>query len=52
MNTSVLDTWVFDKVIEFLHRDRNKVSDKDHVIFFLHLLGLDTAGHIHKPNTV
>lgn len=50
-STKRLDTWVFDKVVDFLHRDGRKIIDKDRVVFFLHLLGLDTAGHVHKPNT-
>ncbi|XP_055319471.1 GPI ethanolamine phosphate transferase 1 [Sitodiplosis mosellana] len=51
-STVRLDTWVFDKVTEFLHQDKRKIADKNHTVFFLHLLGLDTAGHVHKPNTV
>lgn len=42
-STIKLDTWVFDKVLEFLHRDSSKIVDKDRVVFFLHLLGLDTG---------
>lgn len=47
-NTSLLDTWVFERVQMFLMHD---IRDDDKSIYFLHLLGLDTAGHIHKPNT-
>lgn len=47
-NTSILDKWVFERVQAFLMHDH---KDDDRTIFFLHLLGLDTAGHIHKPNT-
>lgn len=47
-NTSLLDTWVFERVQMFLMHDH---KDSDKSIYFLHLLGLDTAGHIHKPNT-
>ncbi|XP_031622436.1 GPI ethanolamine phosphate transferase 1 isoform X2 [Contarinia nasturtii] len=50
-STTKLDTWVFDKVIEFLRRSSQQIVDKKHTVFFLHLLGLDTAGHVHKPNT-
>lgn len=50
-STTRLDTWVFDKVTEFLHQNSQKIIDKDRIVFFLHLLGLDTAGHVHKPNT-
>lgn len=47
-NTSLLDTWVFDRVQTFLTHD---IKDEEKTVYFLHLLGLDTAGHIHKPNT-
>lgn len=49
--TSSLDKWVFDKAIEFLHRNRDQLKQKRRIIFFLHLLGLDVAGHVHKPNS-
>nr|CAD7401679.1 unnamed protein product [Timema cristinae] len=54
--TSVLDTWVFDRVELFLHSAKSDpvLSDKlqqDKLVFFLHLLGLDTAGHSHKPHS-
>lgn len=42
-STTRLDTWVFDKVIDFLHRDGRKLAEKERSIFFLHLLGLDTG---------
>nr|CAD7591283.1 unnamed protein product [Timema genevievae] len=54
--TSVLDTWVFDRVELFLHSAKsdpvllNKLQ-QDNLVFFLHLLGLDTAGHSHKPHS-
>lgn len=44
-----MDTWVFDKVHTFLQQD---IIDKEKTVYFLHLLGLDTAGHIHKPNSL
>lgn len=49
--TSALDTWVFDKTVEFLHRERDQLKRQKRQIYFLHLLGLDTAGHVHKPNS-
>ncbi|KAL2023976.1 hypothetical protein VTK56DRAFT_211 [Thermocarpiscus australiensis] len=50
----VLDLWVFDHVKEFFAEARtNKtLSDalrQDKIVFFLHLLGLDTTGHFHRP---
>ncbi|KAJ3161507.1 Glycosyl phosphatidyl inositol anchor synthesis [Irineochytrium annulatum] len=53
-DASTLDTWVFDKVEEFLKGsvadpELDKLLREDRVIFFLHLLGLDTNGHAHRP---
>lgn len=49
-----LDTWVFDKVHELFESaktdpelDRKLRQDK--LVFFLHLLGLDTTGHGYRP---
>lgn len=49
-----LDYWVFDHVKEmFAEAATNKTLDKalreDKVVFFLHLLGLDTTGHGFRP---
>lgn len=51
-STINLDQWVFDNFERFLANPNTKslVAD-DRTVFFLHLLGLDTAGHVHKPNT-
>lgn len=51
--TFLLDKWVFDKVKAFLSKETlvKSLKEKDHVVFFLHLLGMDTSGHIHKPNS-
>jgi phosphatidylinositol glycan class N len=50
----VLDLWVFDHVKEFFAEARknkalNDALRQDKVVFFLHLLGLDTTGHFHRP---
>lgn len=55
-NTTLLDAWVFDNVNTFFKEAKhdNAVSEqlkKNKIIFFLHLLGTDTAGHTHKPKT-
>lgn len=49
-----LDTWVFDKVHGLFESaktdpelDRKLRQDK--LVFFLHLLGLDTTGHAYRP---
>ncbi|GLH13731.1 GPI ethanolamine phosphate transferase 1 [Gryllus bimaculatus] len=53
-NTTRLDLWVFDRVKKFFHEAHNDKTllqrlHQDRIVFFLHLLGLDTAGHTHKP---
>ncbi|XP_022244816.1 GPI ethanolamine phosphate transferase 1-like isoform X1 [Limulus polyphemus] len=52
-----LDTWVFDQFKEFLLQAKKNSTlmdmvNQDRVIFFLHLLGLDTNGHGHSPGSV
>lgn len=51
--TNLVDKWVFDKVRQFLNDDDKvrKVKEQDKIIFFLHLLGMDTSGHLHKPHS-
>jgi phosphatidylinositol glycan class N len=49
-STTMLDLWVFRKVEGFLNYARadaafNEKLNQDRTVFFLHLLGLDTAGH-------
>lgn len=49
-----LDTWVFEKVKQlFSDASKNETLDialrQDRNVFFLHLLGLDTAGHAYRP---
>ncbi|XP_005881855.1 PREDICTED: GPI ethanolamine phosphate transferase 1 isoform X2 [Myotis brandtii] len=51
-----LDTWVFDNIKEFFHAARNNQSlfsklNEEKVVFFLHLLGIDTNGHAHRPTS-
>ncbi|QSL67188.1 hypothetical protein MERGE_001578 [Pneumocystis wakefieldiae] len=53
-DSTILDTWVFDKVIELFENSTSNSSIKDalsqdKIVFFLHLLGLDTAGHSYRP---
>jgi GPI ethanolamine phosphate transferase 1 len=52
-HTYLLDKWVFDKFKVFLSNSETvqKLKEESRVIFFLHLLGLDTSGHIHKPHS-
>lgn len=49
-----LDLWVFDRVNQlFEEANHNKTLKKalkqEKVVFFLHLLGLDTTGHSYRP---
>lgn len=49
-----LDIWVFDKVKAFFEEARtnstlNAILKQDKLVFFLHLLGLDTTGHGFRP---
>lgn len=49
-----LDYWVFDHVKELFDQAAtnatlNKALRQDKVVFFLHLLGLDTTGHSYRP---
>lgn len=51
-----LDTWVFDKVKDFFDAARNNQSlfskvNEEKIVFFLHLLGIDTNGHAHRPSS-
>lgn len=50
----VLDLWVFDHVKELFAEARtnhtlNEALRQDKIVFFLHLLGLDTTGHSNRP---
>ncbi|CAM1511114.1 Fc.00g086270.m01.CDS01 [Cosmosporella sp. VM-42] len=49
-----LDYWVFDHVKELFvqaatNETLNRALREDKVVFFLHLLGLDTTGHSYRP---
>ncbi|XP_063779050.1 GPI ethanolamine phosphate transferase 1 isoform X2 [Pseudophryne corroboree] len=55
-DASKLDTWVFDHVKNFFRSAKNnqtllKKLNEEKVVFFLHLLGLDTNGHAHRPGS-
>ncbi|KAF8180205.1 Phosphatidylinositolglycan class N-domain-containing protein [Pholiota molesta] len=55
-DATALDVWVFDQLKELF---RNATADpdldaqlrSDKVVFFLHLLGLDTTGHSYRPHS-
>lgn len=54
MNAVKLDIWVFDKVKAMFKEAKNNAAldaelRQDKVVFFLHLLGLDTTGHAYRP---
>lgn len=54
LDATHLDIWVFDKVKElFAEAGRNETLNaalrEDKLVFFLHLLGLDTSGHSYRP---
>ncbi|NXX49854.1 PIGN transferase, partial [Tricholaema leucomelas] len=51
-----LDVWVFDQVKSFLNSSRSNQTlfsalNEEKVVLFLHLLGIDTNGHAHRPNS-
>ncbi|KAL1754437.1 Phosphatidylinositolglycan class N-domain-containing protein [Schizophyllum commune] len=53
-DATTLDTWVLDQLKILLHNaTQNPELDAhlrgDQVVFFLHLLGLDTTGHSYRP---
>ncbi|KAF7691623.1 GPI ethanolamine phosphate transferase 1 isoform X1 [Silurus meridionalis] len=53
-DASKLDTWVFDQVKDFLRSAKENKTlmshlHEDKIVFFLHLLGIDTNGHAHRP---
>ena len=53
-DSSHLDTWVFDRFEQLFQQAKsnatlNDLLHQDKIVFFLHLLGLDTNGHAHRP---
>ena len=53
-DATALDFWVFDKVKDLFksastNATLNAMMREDKVVFFLHLLGLDTTGHSYRP---
>uniref|UniRef100_A0A6Q2Z7W3 GPI ethanolamine phosphate transferase 1 n=1 Tax=Esox lucius TaxID=8010 RepID=A0A6Q2Z7W3_ESOLU len=55
-DASKLDSWVFDQFKSFLLSARENSSlmsslRQDQNVFFLHLLGIDTNGHAHRPQS-
>ncbi|KAJ2376851.1 Glycosyl phosphatidyl inositol anchor synthesis [Coemansia sp. RSA 2607] len=54
-NGDRLDTWVFDEAERFFGRAKEPKSElyqmmhEDQIVFFFHLLGIDTNGHGFKP---
>ncbi|KAI8987037.1 alkaline-phosphatase-like protein [Pilobolus umbonatus] len=53
---SKLDIWVFDHVKELFHNatfdpELDKKLRQKKIVFFLHLLGLDTNGHAFRPTS-
>ncbi|TPX56560.1 hypothetical protein PhCBS80983_g04468 [Powellomyces hirtus] len=56
-DASKLDTWVFEEFDKILHDAKhnttlNDMAREQGVVFFLHLLGLDTNGHAHRPESL
>ena len=55
-DASKLHLWVFDKVKELLSHAKTDETlaaslAEDKIVFFLHLLGIDTNGHAHRPTS-
>lgn len=55
-DASKLDLWVFERVKELFNSAKvNKTLAEqlagDKLVFFLHLLGIDTNGHAHRPRS-
>ncbi|VDN59320.1 unnamed protein product [Dracunculus medinensis] len=53
-DAGILDRWVFDNVKELFKNASDILKEnlsQDRVLFFLHLLALDTIGHGYKPHS-
>jgi hypothetical protein len=55
-DATALDVWVLNQLETLLHNaTTNPTLDsqlrEDKVVFFLHLLGLDTTGHSYRPHS-
>ncbi|EJP62388.1 phosphatidylinositolglycan class N [Beauveria bassiana ARSEF 2860] len=53
-DATALDYWVFDHVRDFFaeaatNKELDKALRQDKIVFFLHLLGIDTTGHSYRP---
>jgi phosphatidylinositol glycan class N len=53
-DATMLDYWVFDKVKDMFqsastNATLSTILRQDKLVFFLHLLGLDTTGHAYRP---
>ncbi|KAM3499271.1 hypothetical protein MY11210_009623 [Beauveria gryllotalpidicola] len=53
-DATTLDYWVFDHVRDFFaeaatNKELDKALRQDKIVFFLHLLGIDTTGHSYRP---
>ena len=49
-NSDYLDTWVLERAKEFFQKEK-KLEEEKSELFFFHLLGSDTNGHVHKPSS-
>lgn len=49
--TYQLDMWVFSRARDYIVQNAARLKSESRIVFFFHLLGLDTAGHVHKPGS-